>query len=290
MKTEINNSTDINISVSNIFSNSHFKKAIANPDYPLLEKKLEKYQDVFGLGFKSRKDALDTLYDYMLTNYRCEYVYKNFITKTRLLGRHNLNTTNLINEFRVGSSLADIVLVNGTSTVFEIKTELDSPDRLSDQLQDYQKAFTRVYIVTHYTQSDRYLELVDDSSVGLMVLTKRNHLSKRKEAQKNTSSLDITTMFKSLRKPEYSNIISKYFGEVPDVPNMFYFKECLKLAKQIDPVEFHQLMNEQLKKRKPSEKEILSSQVPNYLANICLSIDPSREQYQQLFNYLNKKI
>jgi len=32
------------------------------------------------------------MYSYLLKEYRCEYIYKNFITQKILLGRHSLNT------------------------------------------------------------------------------------------------------------------------------------------------------------------------------------------------------
>lgn len=291
MRKELPNNTDLNISISNIFSNSHFKKVLSEPNYPLLDKKINKYNTVFGSSFSTRKDALNTLYEYLLSNYRCEYIYKNLITKRILLGRHNLNTSNLINEFRVGSSLADLVLFNGTSTVYEIKTELDSHERLSDQLSEYQKAFTKICLVVHHSQEEKYLDIVQDSSIGLKVLSKQFHLSDRKEAEKNVGKLDIPTMFKCLRKAEYTNILNTYYGSVPDVPNMYFFRECVELAKKIKPIKFHQLMNEELKKRKPREKQILNSgKIPSFLTNICLAIDPNDEQYDQLFKYLNKKI
>ncbi|MCC5907832.1 MAG: sce7726 family protein [Balneolaceae bacterium] len=240
---------------------------------------------------ESRKQALETMYNHLLKKYRCEYIYKNFITQKILLGRHSLNTSTLINEFRVGSSVADVVLINGKSTVYEIKTELDNPDRLRDQLSDYQKAFTEIYLVVHYSCIDTYMEKLNGATIGLIALNRRNQLSVRKEAISNINHLDTTTMFKSLRKQEYSNIIKKVYGYVPDVPNMFYFKECLRLAKRMDAVDFNKMMGEELKKRKPKEKEIAgSNKIPDYLRNICLAIDPTRNEYQRLFHYLNQTI
>lgn len=292
MSEAVKNSVDLNISVSNIFSNSHFKSIIDNGDSAFMEKKLKKYQKVFGIERgECMMNVLNSFYSYLLSNYRCEYVYKNFITQKVLLGRHSLNTSTLINEFRVSSSLADIVLLNGSATVYEIKTELDSPDRLQDQLNDYHKAFSNVYLVIHESEIDKYSQLIGGSSVGLLALNKRFQLSEIKKVESNFDRLDITTMFKCLRKEEYSNIINKVFGEIPNVPNMFFFRECLELAKKIVPKEFHHLMSQELKKRKPKEKNILASnRIPKYLKNICLAIDPTRNEYDQLFSFLNQKI
>jgi len=286
------NSVDTNLSISGIFSNSHFKRVFENGSSDYIDKKTEKLQESTALNKKStRKEVLERMYSHLLNEYRCEYIYKNIITRKILLGKHSLNTSTLINEFRVGSSVADVVLINGKSTVYEIKTELDNHDRLQDQIADYQKAFLDIYIVVHHSEFDTYMQKLSDSTVGLIVLNKRNQLSVRKQAVSDADKLDITTMFKCLRKGEYSYIIIKAFGEVPDVSNMFYFKECLNLAKKMDAIEFNKMMGEELKKRKPKEKEIIcSDSVPDFLRNICLSIDPSKREYERLFNYLNQTV
>jgi hypothetical protein len=286
------NSVDMNLSISGVFSNSHFKRVFENGNSAYIDKKIKNFQKPFALkkGI-SRREALERMYSYLLNEYRCEYIYKNFITRKILLGRHSLNTSALINEFRVGTSVADVVLINGKSTAYEIKTELDTPDRLQDQLSDYQKAFTEIYLVVHHTMVDTYMEKLRGTHIGLVALNHRNQLSVRKKAIVNTKYLDITTMFKSLRKQEYSNIIKNTYGYIPDVPNMFYFKESLKLAKKMDAFEFNKMMGKELKKRKPKEKEIINSNsIPDYLRNICLALDPNQKEYERLFNYLNQTI
>ena len=292
MNNSLQDTVDLNISISGIFSNSHFKNVFEKGESSYIDTKIKKYSNTLGIeSSKTRKTILNSFYSYLLESYRCEYVYKNLITKKILLGRHSLNTSTLINEFRIGSSLADSVLINGSSILYEIKTELDSPNRLFDQLSDYKKAFPCIYIVVHHSEEKKYLDIVENTSVGLLALNKRFQLSEVKKAKRDVSHLDITTMFKSLRKKEYSNIIAEVYGSVPEIPNMFYFKECLKLAQKMDAVKFHEMMNKELKKRKPTGIETLTSnKLPGYLTNICLSIDPSKKDYDRLFTYLNKKI
>lgn len=189
------NSVDVSLSISGVFSNSHFKKILEHGYSSYIDKKIERLQDFLSIEKgTSRQKALEKMYSYLLKEYRCEYIYKNFITQKILLGRHSLNTSTLINEFRVGSSMADVVLINGKSTVYEIKTELDNPDRLQDQLTDYQKAFSEIYLVVHHSMVDNYMNKLSGSCVGLIALNKRNQLSVRKKAIRNTDHLDITTM------------------------------------------------------------------------------------------------
>jgi len=292
MSTLLQNSVDNNLSVSGIFSNSHFKRVISNGKSKYIDAKIDKYIQSLGLNKgATRKDALEAFYSYLLSEYRCEYVYKNFITKKILLGRHSLNTSTLLNEFRVGSSLADLLLINGKSIVYEIKTELDTPERLEDQLTDYRKAFTYIYLVTHHSLTEKYLSILNDDHVGVIALSDDLTLPVVREAKFNSRYLNITTMFKSLRKEEYSNVIKAEYGEVPEVPNMYYFKQCLEMANKMGPEHFHRLMSKELKKRKPKvitpfQKNLL----PEFLTNICLTINPTDNQYERLFQYLNTKI
>src|SRR5215216_2008453 len=67
---------------------------------------------------------------------RDEYIYKAALTHRVLMGRHSLRTACMLSEFRVGRSKADIVILNGTTTVYEIKSERDSLSRLERQIQD----------------------------------------------------------------------------------------------------------------------------------------------------------
>ncbi|MFW6130482.1 MAG: sce7726 family protein, partial [Atribacterota bacterium] len=250
MREKVIKNVDLNISISEIFSNSHFKNVCNNEVSSFIDIKIEKYKDYFGINKNlPRKNILNSFYSYLLDKYRCEYIYKNIITNKILLGRHSINTSTLINEFRVGSSLADSVFINGESVVYEIKTELDSPDRLYDQINDYQKAFKIIYLVIHHSQIEKYAKIVKNSSIGLLALNKRFELSEVKKAKKEVGNLDVTTMFKCLRKEEYTNIIEKYYNKAPKVPNMLYFKSCLKLAKKIKAIDFHNAMIEELRKR-----------------------------------------
>src|SRR5438128_1527304 len=62
--------------------------------------------------------------------YRDEYIYKAALTQRILLGKHSLQTASMLNEFRVGECKADIAILNGTATVYEVKSERDSLARL----------------------------------------------------------------------------------------------------------------------------------------------------------------
>ena len=284
--------SDFNRTLSRIFSNPTFKDILKSGTCDYVFEKLKKYDSVLSLTPSSSvKEALQQVYVYLSRNYRNEYIYKNTIANKILLGRHNLNTTTLLSEFKVGGSIADLVLLNGTSTVYEIKTELDYPDKLRKQIDDYRKAFAKAYLVTHYSISEKYYSIIKDTSVGLLSLNNKIQLSAVKDAVIDYSFLSNDVMMKSLRKEEYSSIIKKYYGFVPAVSNIKYFTACLALSEKIDPVVFHSFMLDELKKRKPLEQEYLeSNDLPIELKHICLCINPSKEEYSNLFQFLNKTI
>lgn len=50
-------------------------------------------------------------------------------------------------ELNVGKSRLDLCKINGSSTAFEIKTDLDTPKRLRQQMKDYFQVFEKVYLI-----------------------------------------------------------------------------------------------------------------------------------------------
>ena len=90
----------------------------------------------------------DTIFKRLLREYRYEYIYKNAVAKKILLGKHNLNTAFMLTEFRADDCKADTVILNGTSYVYEIKTEMDSFDRLDRQISAYRKVFDYITVIS----------------------------------------------------------------------------------------------------------------------------------------------
>lgn len=60
------------------------------------------------------------------------------------IGEHS---SKIFSEFRIGKAVADLVMFNGYSKVFEIKTEYDSDSRLPLQLENYKKAFNQIFLI-----------------------------------------------------------------------------------------------------------------------------------------------
>ncbi len=172
------------------------------------------------------------IFNLLKKHYRNEYIYKNSIVENILIKKHDLETTQMITEFRVGKSKADIVLLNGTSAVYEIKTEYDTLNRLDDQISSYETAFDLIYVVVPESYLGEMHSKLPDK-VGIILYSDQHFLTEIRNAKNNIENIKHEVLFKSLRKPEYLKIIKDNFGFIPDVPNTRIFDECQTLFHQI---------------------------------------------------------
>lgn len=150
---------------------------------------------------------------------RTDYVYRNAIIDKIVIGRHSINTATPIQEFRVGSSLADLVLLNGTSTVYEIKSERDTLRRLSSQIENYSKVFEQTYVVTSTTRLHN-LEHHLPEHVGIITLSSNYTLQTIREATTNWELLEPVAISRSMTLREARTALCELGVSVPDVPNM----------------------------------------------------------------------
>ncbi len=205
-------------------------------------------------------EFFDTLYALIADSYRSEYVYKNVIANKILLGRHSLNTACMLTELRVGNCKADVVILNKTSTVYEIKSEFDSLERLDKQIASYAQVFDLVNIITSNGQLAK-LEKAIPRTIGLIELTSTSTLRTVRKPLSLKNDVKPEVIFDTLRKPEYLTIISKAYGYVPDVPNTRIYTECRKLFGKLSPELAHDEMVNALKLR--PNKQILARLVHN---------------------------
>lgn len=105
-------------------------------------------------------------------NYLDEYALKAKCIDF-LLSKHQPDFDDyvLVNElqFADGKRRADLVEVNGCMNVFEIKSDLDSLDRLPEQIQDYKNCFDTITIVT----TERHFHNIRDmlpKNVGIFLV------------------------------------------------------------------------------------------------------------------------
>lgn len=267
------------IELNKVFTKNNILKAMND------DSKIKSYVTSLGLN---HYDTFESLYKVLTDNYRSEYVYKNTLFNKLLLGKHNLNTTSALVELPIGDSIADFVLFNGSATVYEIKTELDSLERLKTQLKNYYKAFDLVYVVISEQHLKSAWALLESSPVGIIVLTSKMTLSTKKKATPYTEALDKNIWFSILRKYEFEKVIESYYGFLPKTNDFKYYDACKELFLKIDIVLLYKMFLSCLKNRnfnKYSNKEI--KVLPESLRSLVYFSKFSKTDYIKLIRFLN---
>nr|WP_315422986.1 sce7726 family protein [uncultured Pedobacter sp.] len=276
--------------LSKLISNAGFQRLAGRDDFREYGKQMKKLLKKTGVELKEKcklKDIINASYSHLSNHYRHEYLYKSALLNSYVLNNYSLEDTILLNEFKIGNSKADAVLVNGTNKVFEIKTELDSPERLATQLADYYKVFNKVYLVIHHTLINKYASLVTEK-VGLMVFND-NVITTYREAIADDTAIDRTAMMKALRKDEYLRLVLRLNGDIPQVQPVSLFKTCLNILSlyAIDEVhnEFLRIIKERISKT--ANQHVLNSDLPEIIKFSCYNSNFTQNDYIGLIKKLN---
>lgn len=230
------------------------------------------------------------LYYLIAKLYRNEYVYKNAIVNKILLGKYSLNTSSILTEFRIGERKADVVILNGTSIAYEIKTEYDSLDRLQDQLSAYVRTFDMTNVITSNSQLSSLEKILPDE-IGLLELTNNYTIRTVRGAQSLKARVRPEFIFNSLRKPEYLSIVESVYGYIPNVPNTYIYKVCLELFSKLSSEVAHDEMVRVLFQRGNKEllKEFISN-IPSSLRAYVSSGHLTSERSRKLKDLLNSQL
>jgi hypothetical protein len=179
-----------------------------------------------------------------------EYVFKNEIVNQLFLRHHSADRTAVLTEFRVGNTRLDLLVANGTTTCYEIKTDRDELRRLRSQLTAALRVFDKVYVVTTPRHRDSVVSILDQMPrVGLYVLDPSTRLTRVRAATPNAAYVDVATIFDCLRQYEYAQAIQRKFGFVPSVPNTRFYSACKTLFASFAPTEAQKVLACSLRRR-----------------------------------------
>jgi len=235
-------------------------------------------QDVLNknaLGPRAAEETIEAVferaYEHLTKNYRSEYVYKNTIVQKIVFGQYAPSTTAFLSEFNVGSSKADAVVLNGTSSVYEIKTQYDSLSRLPTQLSDYCRVFDYVTVVTHEAGAASVERLAPDH-VGILVLERRGRLKTIRAALSNVANIESDAIFRCLRRDEYQRILHRTCGNVPAVAPSLLWHACREEFSKLPAAVAHMEMVNELRKRTTNRAKVeLVSSLPKSLRALGLA-------------------
>lgn len=228
-------------------------------------------------------DAFDSAFKVLqIAGLRDEYIYRAAIVKKILLGKHSLRTASMLNEFRAGSCKADLVILNGTATVYEIKSERDSLGRLVNQIENYKRVFATVNVIVSESHVESVRRVVSDD-VGIMCLSKRYQISVMRDALDCPECICPVTVFESLRSAEAAAILKALGVVVPNVPNTQRHGVMRELFAKLEPVVLHREFVRTLKRtRNLTPLCDLVEQLPASLHAAALSIPVRRTDHGRL--------
>lgn len=269
---------------SSLFSRGEVSRWYNN-DFSSFDLKISRYEALQLPENCTYVSCLKHIYKILEKFYPNEYVYKNeFINKHLIKELGNSNSV-IYNEFRLGKAVADMVIFNGNSKVFEIKTLLDKDSRLNNQLKQYRKLFNEVYVIAPKSKVDKYLNV--DNKTGVIFYDEPNgKFSIIRHSAKNTF-IDVDVLMQVLHTNEYINIVENYFGYKPSFNDFNKFNICKELIKQIPFETLHGFFIGLMKKRKINNE---FSKKEKHLNQIFLSLNLSSKDKQVLLTNLSSNI
>jgi hypothetical protein len=137
--------------------------------------------------------------DLLLNGYEGEQVIKYRLFKA-------FQNSNLVAayEIKVKNSRVDFLTINGHTTSYEIKSNLDNLDKLAKQSDDYLRAFEFNNIVIHERHLNRCINIIP-KSFGVITVDREKHTVVRKPML--NKCLDAETQLDLLTKKE----LNKYY-------------------------------------------------------------------------------
>lgn len=278
--------------LSRLFSSSVFREMAAKGKSRMFSRLLAEL-DSTKIFRKSRlvRDAFEAAYRVLQkSGFRDEYIYKTALTHKVLLGKHSLNTACMMSEFRVADCKADLVILNGTATVYEIKSERDSLNRLARQIEAYKRVFATAVVIVGEAHAAEVLELTSPD-VGVLQLSDRYQISTLREAEVVPERISPVSVFESIRTGEAKQILTQLGIEVPNVPNTLLHAELRRRFERLDPKRVHLEMVRLLKRtRDLAPLSELVDGLPPSLHAAALTRQINRASEQRLIGAVNTRL
>lgn len=272
---------------SSLFSRSSVKQWL-DGNLSSIDFKIDRYDKNWYSGTNRRYiDYLKYVYTVLETHYQNEYIFKNTFLNDWLIKELGQCDSEIFNEFKVGTAIADLVMFNGASKAFEIKTELDSDKRLNLQLEQYRKVFNQIFLIIPSSKLEQYLSY--DNNVGIILFdnSKMQRFTLFRQA-KNNEKVDAETLMHVLHTKEYKAIVERYYGQLPNITSFNQFKICGDLIAKIPKNDLNLLFIDQMKKR--AGKYELSNRNFREFNQISLALRMNKENRKDLFSILKTQL
>ncbi|WKV14028.1 sce7726 family protein [Marivirga harenae] len=268
---------------SYLFSRSAVKEWM-NGNLSSIDFKIKRYdENWYSKTKKTYIDYLKFVYSVLEKQYQNEYILKNSFLNDWLIKEMGESNSELYSEFRIGSAIADLVMFNGTSRAFEIKTELDSDKRLDSQLNQYRKVFNEIFLIVPVSKIKEYETY--DSSIGIIcfdILSPKRFQIVRSATR--TKDIDAEALMHIFHTSEYKEIVTHYYGQLPEVTSFNQFEVCKGLIAKIPQNELNQLFINKMKSRAGNYE--LSARNYREFNQLSLALRMNMKNRKQLFSIL----
>lgn len=292
MRNVVATSTKQLSALSRLFSSTVFRELATKGKSAVFARLILEADD--SLRFNGRalvRDVFETAFDILKQRgSRDEYIYRAALTHRILLGRHSLRTACMLSEFRAGDCKADLAILNGTTTVYEIKSERDSLKRLEHQIENYRRVFAKVFVIAGENHVDAVLDATSPD-VGVMSLSRRYCITTRREAQSQPSRICPIAVFEAIRTNEAIDLLSNLAVPVPSVPNTLLRSELRKLFEVLRPEDVHKGMLRTLRRTRDMRPlASLVARLPDSLQAAALSVPLRRGDHDRLVGAVDAPI
>lgn len=190
----------------------------------------------------SKSDYLFFLKKISNNNIQTEFFYKNLLFLNEYIYKNHSRRA-VFGEFFANDTRADFLVVNGTTTVYEIKTKNDTLKKLEKQLNSYINIFDKIIVFISDDKKEKVLSLLSKKkeyqNIGVIFLdTKTKKIKNLKKPKSNLKNINFSKVLNTFSIKE----LNKIFGS----SNIEYI---IKNNKNIKREEINKIFVKTLKKR-----------------------------------------
>jgi len=121
----------------------------------------------------------------------------------------NIKDTIIVDELNVKNGLArvDIAVINGSIHGYEIKSEVDTLNRLSNQIEHYNSSLEKITIAVNSNHKEKVFDIVPDWW-GVIEVDQNSEIVELRESEGNPT-LNVSDLLMFLWKDEMIKILEK---------------------------------------------------------------------------------
>lgn len=235
------------------------------------------------------KEALDQVYTFLLPRYRNEYIFRNEIINSIYDSRHDLSVAHMFCEFAVGRSRTDLAVINGTSTCYEIKTDIDTLRRLEGQITDYTRFFDKVFVAVSEDRLKQAREILDEN-IGILVFDNDKQLWEARVALSNIDRIDPIMIFNSLHQNEQISIAKRYNSEIAHLNAVEGYFAAKDIFGSFSSHQVHIEFMTTIKSRRSQRVDRQFDQLPKALAGAYLATKMTKRMWNELITRLHSPL